>query len=147
VDVHRDHVAVARVVAQLVRDDQSVRVYEVSVPLTPVLVNCVADISSVARRKADALSAFASQRGALAPILRLRAYRRVLYGSADSEVFWAMSAAAYRAIMRCHLDEVNRFRPMTLRPADDVAAFTRGLRARRRLWAAALVASSGALRP
>ncbi len=135
VDFHPEHVGVARVVASLVRPGQRVRVYEVGVPLTPVLVNLVADIQAVATLKACALAEFRTQRDAVRPLHRMARYRARLYNAPAVEVFWEMTAEAFANAMvfgdwrgrRCP------FRGISPRPLADPLAALVGLRARARL--------------
>jgi hypothetical protein len=135
VDFHPEHVGVARVVASLVCPGQRVRVYEVGVPLTPVLVNLVADIEAVARLKASALVEFSTQRDAVKPLLRMARYRARVYNMPAVEVFWEMTAEEFARAMvvgdwrgrRCP------FRGISPRPLADPLAAVIGLRARARL--------------
>ncbi|MFN2468028.1 MAG: PIG-L deacetylase family protein [Gaiellaceae bacterium] len=135
VDYHPEHVAVARVVAGLVGPGQLVRVYELGVPLTPVLVNCVADIGAVAERKARALAAFATQRESLEPVARLARYRARLYGAEAVEVFWELPGAAYARLIRAGDWRRRRtpFRGVHRHPFGDPLAALVGLRHRRAL--------------
>jgi LmbE family N-acetylglucosaminyl deacetylase len=98
VDFHPEHVAVARVLAGLVGPSQTIRGYEVGVPLTPSLVNVVADIREAAPRKTRALAAHDSQIDSLRPLLRLAGYRARFYDLPAAEVFWEMRGDVYRAI-------------------------------------------------
>jgi LmbE family N-acetylglucosaminyl deacetylase len=98
VDYHPEHVAVARLVGDLVRPDQLVRAYELGVPLTPVLADCVADVGSVAPLTAQARSAFRTQRLTVAPYARLARYRARLYGVAAAEVFWQLPGGVYARV-------------------------------------------------
>jgi LmbE family N-acetylglucosaminyl deacetylase len=99
VDYHPEHVAVARLLGDLVRPDQLVRAYELGVPLTPVLADCVADISAVAPLAAQALAAFRTQALTVAPFARLARYRARLYGLAAAEVFWQLRGDVYARVM------------------------------------------------
>lgn len=135
VDFHPEHLRVARHLAEMVRQAQTVRVYELSVPLTPLLANVVADIASVAAQKRQALACFATQEAALAAPERLARYRGVLYGVAHAEVFWEMPAYAYKRVMRYGAWgwQETPFRGLRSRPFGDPLAFLTGRRARRRL--------------
>jgi LmbE family N-acetylglucosaminyl deacetylase len=135
VDFHPEHVGVARVVASLVRPGQRVRVYEVGVPLTPVLVNLVADIQAVARLKACALVEFSSQRDAVRPLLRMARYRASVYNMPAVEVFWEMTAEEFAHAMLVGDWRGRRcpFRGIGPRPLADPLAAVIGLRARARL--------------
>ncbi len=137
VDYHPDHCALARLLAEMVQPEQRLRVYETAVPLTPLLVNVVVNISCTFETKHRALRCFATQRGAIAPLLRLERYRAALYGTAACEPFWELSGAAYRRVM----GETFPFRALRPRPFTDLLAWLVGSGARRRLRAAALGAS------
>jgi LmbE family N-acetylglucosaminyl deacetylase len=134
VDFHPEHRRVARLVASLVQPSQQVRVYEIGVPLTPLLVNLIADIQTVHLRKARALAHFASQSGALEPIERLARYRRSLYGLDRSEVFWELPAEAYARVTRLATRvDTSTFWGIRRRPVTDPLAFLVGTRARKEL--------------
>jgi hypothetical protein len=135
VDFHPEHLRVARNLAGMLRPSQTVRVYELGVPLTPILANVVADIHSVKAAKNGALACFASQQAALAPLARLARYRRAQYGVAHAEVFWEMPAQAYQDIMGYGAWSWKDapFRGIRPRPFSDPLAFLRGRRTRRRL--------------
>lgn len=135
VDFHPDHLRVARLLAEMLQSTQIVRVYELSVPLTPLLTNLMADISPVAAQKRQALAYFTSQQAALYPLARLARYRAALYGVADAELFWEMPAGAYKRVMRYGTWgwEDSPFRGVRPRPFTDPLAFLAGRRARRRL--------------
>jgi len=100
VDYHPEHVAVARMLGDLTRQDQLVRVYELGVPLTPVLADCVADVRAVAALTAQARAAFRTQRVTVAPFERLARYRASLYGLEAAEVFWQLAGDVYGDVMR-----------------------------------------------
>lgn len=135
VDFHPEHLRVARNLAGMLSPSQRVRVYELGVPLTPILANVVADIHSVKAAKNNALACFASQQAALTPLARLARYRRALYGIAHSEVFWEMPAQSYQDIMDygAWSWEDAPFRGIRPRPFSDPLAFLRGRRTRHRL--------------
>lgn len=139
VDFHPEHVRVAHLVAKLVRPDQTVRVCELGVPLTPLLVNVVADIREVAALKARALRAFVTQVGAVAPPQRLARYQARLYGRPAVEVFWELPAPAYARVMAAggwHRG-ASPFFGVRERPVSDPLSMLVGLRARAALRAVA----------
>lgn len=135
VDFHPDHLDVARTVADSVREGQIVRVYEVGVPLTPLLVNRVVDIRLVVQRKAAALACFDTQVRNLEPLARLARYRKALYGLDPIEVFWELSPSAYRKVIRENswTWEESPFRGIRSTPFSDPLAFLVGRRTRLRL--------------
>lgn len=135
VDFHPDHLWVAQSVAAVVRTGQRVRSVELGVPLTPILVNCVADVEPVAREKAKAIRCYASQAGATRGVKRLQRYNQQLYGPRASEVFWELSAAAYRAAMQsCNWGwEESPFRGIRQRAFTDPLSYLVGGRTRAHL--------------
>lgn len=134
VDYHPEHVRVARVVAGMLRPGQLVRVYELGVPLTPVLVNRIADIQEVEATKTRALAAFESQRGSLEPLSRLARYRARLYGGGAVEAFWELDASDYaRAIEAGNWTRATSpYRGIDGRPILDPLSAIVGLRSR--MW-------------
>ena len=74
VDYHPEHIAVARVVAEIVDAGQTVRAYQVSVPLTTRLANLVADIGELESAKRQALECFDTQADTLATAGRIGRY-------------------------------------------------------------------------
>jgi LmbE family N-acetylglucosaminyl deacetylase len=140
VDFHPEHVGVAQVVAGLVQHGQTVRVYEVGVPLTPVLANLTADISAVAAVKYRSLTAFATQSATVDQLCRLARYEARLYGLPAVELFWELSAETFARVMdfgdwRGH---PCPFRGIGPRPVSDPLSALVGLRARMRLRALCL---------
>jgi LmbE family N-acetylglucosaminyl deacetylase len=143
VDYHPEHVRVAQLVADLVRPGQTVRVYELGVPLTPLLVNLVADIREVAMLKDRALAAFVTQVAALTPPERLGRYRAGFYGLPAVEVFWELPAEAYAQVLaaRDWRRGACPFRGIRERPLSDPLSVFVGLRARAALRRAAELSS------
>jgi LmbE family N-acetylglucosaminyl deacetylase len=141
VDFHPDHLRLAALLGEMVRPRQRVRVYELGVPLTPVLANQVADVSGVRELKERALACFASQQGAFGPLRRLAHYRAAGYRRAAVELFWDLPGDAYRRLI-AFSDwgwQTTPFRGVYPRPFSDPLAFLQGWRMRRRLLAAAQV--------
>jgi LmbE family N-acetylglucosaminyl deacetylase len=142
VDFHPEHHRVAHGLAQLlsgeggILSNATVRIYQVQVPLTPVLTNLVTDCSSVSFDAATALGVYVSQSANLSRALRLRQYTAQFYGlSRQGEEFWQMPAAHY---CRLHDDEPEHwthacFRGIRYSPFSDPLAYISGLRARYRL--------------
>jgi LmbE family N-acetylglucosaminyl deacetylase len=119
VDFHPEHRRVARVIAgsrALAATAAAVRVYQIQVPLTGVLVNLVAPVEHVlahARRVADC---YLTQLESLRAPFRLKRYAGVVHGAgAAAEEFWELSARAYAEL---HARE----------PSPEALAGLRGLR-------------------
>ena len=128
VDFHPDHLRVATVLSGLVVEKQPVRVYELGVPLTPILANRVANTQPVRAQRERALAAFVTQQEALRPGRRAARYRAALYGGSDVEVFWELPGRAYRAIMK-RGDwnwQTTPFRGIRSRPLTDLLSFVYG---------------------
>ena len=140
VDFHPDHVRVARCLAQALADvsprDLTVRVYQIQVPLTPLLVNLIAPMHTVARDLLAAAQCYASQWGSVERCLRMKRYGASLYHVAGpAEEFWQLDPDAYR---RLHTTPTatgadGTFRGVRARPFTDPLSYLRGLRARRHL--------------
>jgi len=133
VDFHPEHVAVARLLAGLLQPGQTVRGYQVGVPLTPVLVNVVADIGQVRTRKLHALEALRTQTESIQPLQRLARYQARLYRLAAAEVFWEMRAEVYATTTRAgdwRRRSVCPYRGIRPWPGSDPLAALVGLRAR-----------------
>ena len=137
IDFHPEHLRVAHALAQALDGAQCVlRVYPVQVPLTPVLANCVADVTCVSDECARAFETYTSQRASIMRCWRMRCYAARLYGCASlAEEFWQMSARAYQCL---HQDEPQRwrtqpFRALRAHALGDPLAYMSGQRERRRL--------------
>jgi LmbE family N-acetylglucosaminyl deacetylase len=140
VDYHPEHAAVAGVAAGLVTNEQLVRVYEVGVPLTPTLANCVADISEVAGLKARALAAYETQRAAAVACVRMQRYRARMYGLDATEIFWQLPGDAYARVTALGdwRGGESPFRGIRERPFTDPLSALVGLRRRHELARAAM---------
>ncbi len=148
VDFHPEHYQVARVTAQVMsrpgREKTVVRVYQVQVPLTRVLVNVVAPIATVVPELLRACARYVSQEGSLRGSLRMKVYAARAHGLAGmAEEFWEMSGAAYAALHAAEPPHslVDTFRGLRRLALTDPLAFLRGRKERRRLLR--LAASAG----
>jgi LmbE family N-acetylglucosaminyl deacetylase len=140
VDFHPEHVRVARCLARAMTGlgsrDLTVRVYQLHVPLTPVLANGVAPVQAVADELAAAMRCYRTQFGSIERCWRMKRYGAVLYGLPGlAEEFWEMPAGAYD-----HLHQVftgaaadGMFRGVRSWPFTDPLSYLRGLGARRGL--------------
>jgi len=142
VDFHPEHVRVARCLAQALADvrarDLTVRVYQIQVPLTALLVNLIAPLHAVVQELLAAMQCYASQWGSVERCLRMKRYCASFYACAGlAEEFWQLDADGYR---RVHAGSAGAgangaFRGMRARPFTDPLSYLRGLRARRHLRA------------
>ena len=121
IDFHPEHLKSARVIAGLVRPEQTVRIMELGVPLTAQLVNRIADTGTVQALKQAVLSEFTSQQGAIFALERIARYRAAYYRRAAVEVFWEINGAAFTRMMqqyyqdkdgKLRLDYLDHYRAM-----------------------------------
>ena len=139
VDYHPEHRRVAAGVAAALTAwadgvCQAVRVYEVSVPLTPILVNRLADIGPTYAAKWHALQAYRSQRATFGSLPRHTRYLRALYRvPGPVEAFWELAPAAFVARMAQGAADPYPYRGLRLRPFSDGLAWLNGLKARKQL--------------
>ena len=145
VDFHPEHHAIAHGLAQALAacypgdDGPRIRIFQIQVPLSAVLVNRVVDISSVASAHDSALDAHASQRGSIVPCLRVKRYAARAHRLAGlAEVFWEMTTNDYFELHRGESPDrwLDRFRGIRHLAVSDPAAYLVGRTARRRLIAA-----------
>jgi LmbE family N-acetylglucosaminyl deacetylase len=147
-DFHPEHHRVAHALALAsasLRHAARVRVYQVQVPLTAALVNCVVSIASQTDGHAAALRAHATQYGSIARCTRMKRYAACRHGlDGLAEEFWEMSGAAYRALHAGPPERWTRgaFRGMRYAAAGDPLSYLAGRRARRGLRRAAAEAGS-----
>jgi len=138
IDFHPEHVRVAhclaRAIAGLGVRDLTVRVYQLQVPLTPVLVNRVALVRSVADELRATMRCYRTQLGSIERTWRMKRYGGALYGlSGLAEEFWEMDGDAYDRLHQTLAGEPTGFRGVRARPFTDPLSYLQGLGARRRL--------------
>jgi LmbE family N-acetylglucosaminyl deacetylase len=138
VDFHPEHTRVARCLAQAFFDtalDQvTVRVYQMQVPLTPLLVNLVAPMNSVAPELNAAMRCYRTQLGSIERCVRMKRYGGALYDSTGLvEEFWQLDPHAYQRLHAAKPGADEAFRGVRARPFSDPLSYLRGLGARRRL--------------
>ena len=130
IDFHPEHYAVARVLAErrALTAVRAVRIYQIQVPLTRVLVNLRAPIAPVRDAARRASAAYGSQETSLRGPWRLKTY-------AAAEEFWELSPQAYGKL---HAEPPPRslldtFRGLRRLAVTDPLAFVVGRGERRRL--------------
>lgn len=138
VDFHPEHVRVAAALGQVLAGEPGntarVRVYEIQVPLTPVLANLVAPLGLIGAELGDIVRCYPTQVGSIARCLRMKGYAAALHGERGLvEVFWELDAAAYAQVVSEPGRVPTPFRGVRLRPFTDPLAYLRGLDARRAL--------------
>jgi LmbE family N-acetylglucosaminyl deacetylase len=154
-DYHPEHLRVCMALADALELEQShevaaIRMYEVQVPLGPVLVNMAVDIGPMEGRKQGALAAYKSQAAGINWAQRKERYLRALYGTrAPIEVFWEVTPSQFHRLAAQSLSAVGRpsFRGLRHRPFTDGLAWVVGWRERRRLKTIALEPASGDGKP
>jgi LmbE family N-acetylglucosaminyl deacetylase len=138
VDFHPEHIRVAQCLSQAIGgaglDAPLVRVYQVQVPLTPLLVNLVAPIDAVADRLGGVVECYETQTGSIARCLRMKRYGAAFYpiGARLVEEFWQLEPRAYQAVQAAAALD-HGFRGLRARPSSDPLSYLSGLPARRRL--------------
>jgi len=144
IDFHPEHYRVARCLAAVLQARRAaavpanpiLRVYQVQVPLTPVLTNLVAATASVEAGSLAALQVYVTQAGSLLRCLRMKRYAARWYGIAgQAEEFWELTAAQYGALhgQPPTRSLVRTFRSLRSFALTDPLAYGRGLLERRRL--------------
>ncbi|HUL01633.1 MAG TPA: PIG-L family deacetylase [Gemmatimonadales bacterium] len=130
VDFHPEHYAVARVLAErrALSAVRAIRIYQVQVPLTRVLVNLTAPIARVRDAARRASAVYRSQETSLRGPWRLKTY-------AAGEEFWEVTPSAYT---RLHAESpprplVHTFRGLRRLAVTDPLAYAVGRAERRRL--------------
>jgi LmbE family N-acetylglucosaminyl deacetylase len=132
IDFHPEHRRVAVELARSGLQDVEFRMYEVQVPLTPLLANSyVTGDRSAHRLKRAALANYRSQRPSFLWLARREIYNSIVYGTSRTiEVFASVTPQAYAAIITTTAG--NTFHGMRPRPLTDPLAWIVGLRARHR---------------
>jgi LmbE family N-acetylglucosaminyl deacetylase len=150
VDFHPEHLSVAHALARALELRPAgrvrVRVYQVQVPLTRLLTNVVADVSTVAAESTTALRAYESQAGTVDGVQRCRRYAALAHGvRGPVEEFWEVTAEQYAELHRGRCDEwLGKFRGVRRFAWTDPLAYWLGNGERRRLQlAAARLATQG----
>lgn len=142
IDFHPEHLKVAHALALALdaaapgrSGDLTIRIYPVQVPLTPRLVNLIADVSGVMPRCRAVLAAYASQAASMECCYRQRRYGALLYRMpGEIEEFWQLPAERY---VQLHREPPSawpsEFRGLRSFPLTDPLAYLVGSDARRRL--------------
>ena len=140
IDFHPEHhkvaYALAKSLQRVVREPTDIRIYQVHVPLTPVLANLVSPIGEVWNQSVQALRVYETQWGSIARVVRMRRYEGHFYGlQGPVEVFWELPPEAY-----CHVHfnppfpwPAATFRGVRSRPFSDPLAYLQGVSARREI--------------
>lgn len=146
IDFHPEHFKVAHALALALAaisaprtNDIRIRVYQVQVPLNPLMSNVVTDVSAVLSDYEAVLRAYESQAGSIRSAYRQRRYSASLHRIAgQAEEFWELSAQRYAAV---HAESPARwpdvFRGLRDFPLSDPLAYLAGMNERRRIRAMA----------
>jgi LmbE family N-acetylglucosaminyl deacetylase len=142
IDFHPEHLKVAHALALALEGtvarrpgEVRIRIYPVSVPLTPRLVNLIADVSDAIPRCRAVLAAYASQAASIECTYRQRRYGALLHRmSGEIEEFWELPAERY---VQLHREPPSGwppvFRGLRSFPLTDPLAYLVGSSARRQL--------------
>ncbi|HST04805.1 MAG TPA: PIG-L deacetylase family protein [Chloroflexia bacterium] len=135
VDYHPDHIRVATCLAKALQASALagtlVRLYEVQVPLTPILANTHVSTVREKREKDYALRAYVTQWQTLAGLRRLARYQQGLYSTGGSaEIFCELTTTHFVALTQNVGLSYFGLQP---RPFTDPAAWIMGFKARRRM--------------
>lgn len=141
VDFHAEHVRVAEALALVLRRSgepsaAAIRIYQVQVPLTPVLTNLIAPLAAVRATAVAALRTYQTQLGSVLRTLRMKRYAASFYGvPALAEEFWELTAADYSDLHRAPVGGGRRsvFRGLRSFPLSDPLAYCKGFRERHSL--------------
>ena len=142
IDFHPEHFRVAHSLALALAESREprlratrVRIYQIQVPLHPLVINLVADVSRVWPQCGAVLRAYASQAASLAWCNRQRRYSSLRHGTAGhAEVFWELSAQRYADLHRESPEHWSTaFRGLRNLPLTDPLAYLAGTREQRRI--------------
>ncbi|HXQ29594.1 MAG TPA: PIG-L family deacetylase [Gemmatimonadales bacterium] len=135
IDFHPEHIRVAAVLGRLLASwdrELTVRVYEIQVPLTPVLANLVTPLGAVGAELRELVACYPTQVGSLTRCLRMKRYAAALHRERGLvEVFWELSPQAYARAVEGPPGAT--FRGVRQRPFTDPLAYLQGRQARRAL--------------
>jgi LmbE family N-acetylglucosaminyl deacetylase len=139
IDFHPEHFKVAHTLALVLADADDwqgrVRVYQIQVPLTPLLCNVVADVSALIPQCEAVLRAYTSQAGSVRCAYRQRRYSAQMHGMAEqAEVFWEMTGKRFIELHGAAPTQwPNAFRGLRSRSFSDPLAYLVGRKERWRL--------------
>ena len=119
------------------QERRPIRVYQVQVPLTTVLVNLIVDTSDVAKESVSVLDAYTTQMGSTCRALRKWRYGACFYGAEKhQEEFWEIAVDQYCMLHRLSPEAwptEETFRVIEFRSYSDPLAYLKGLTQRRQL--------------
>jgi LmbE family N-acetylglucosaminyl deacetylase len=142
IDFHPEHLRVAHALALALAHNQStrdmrVRIYQIQVPLNPLLTNLVADVSAVKLASEAALRAYVSQAGSIQSAYRQRRYAAAWHGiRGRAEEFHELPVQRYVALHRQPPAQWPQlFRGLRYFPLSDPLAYLAGMTERRKIHA------------
>lgn len=139
VDFHPEHHKVAYTLAnqfiQSIDDLISVRIYQIHVPLTPILVNLISPIATVLAQNRVAIEAYVTQQESVAKGLRMQHYAARYYAESERvESFWDITPQTYSLLFNQPLPwPTNIYRGLYPRSFTDPLVFCCGATVRRHL--------------
>jgi LmbE family N-acetylglucosaminyl deacetylase len=142
IDFHPEHLRVAHALALALdgsdaAHDMCVRIYQIQVPLNPLLINLVADVSPVKSASEAALRAYVSQAGSVQCAYRQRRYAAAWHGIAGrAEEFHELPVQRYVALHRQSPAQWPQvFRGLRYFPLSDPLAYLAGITERQKIHA------------
>jgi LmbE family N-acetylglucosaminyl deacetylase len=135
IDDQPEHRRIAQLLSTLLLETKlrpEIRMYAVQVPLTPLLINLVHDVSDLVEPIAAVFSSYATQQESISRTFRLRRYAARFYGASTQvegqiEGFSALSTELYASL---HRRPRSKFRPLWIRAWRDPLSVIVGVRER-----------------
>jgi N-acetylglucosamine malate deacetylase 1 len=144
IDFHPEHFQVAHALALALDSSRNpstrstrIRIYQIQVPLNPLITNLVADVSAVRTASDAALRAYVSQSGSIQGAYRQRRYGASWHGIAgQAEEFCELTVERYVALHSQPPAMWPRvFRGLRYFPLSDPLAYLAGMTERRKIHA------------
>ncbi len=135
IDFHPIHIQTSQIMAAIIASnshwDICIRMYQIQVPLTAVLVNRIVQVGDLEEQLRQAVAAHASQRLSLGSMWRQRKYAAARYRRQGLlELFWELDAGRYLQLHRQEL--AFNVRSLRFRPWFDPIAYLIGRNQRKR---------------
>jgi LmbE family N-acetylglucosaminyl deacetylase len=131
IDYQSEHCRLARLLGSILFESgltPEIRIYAVQVPLTPLLINLVHDVSDLDEAIRSVLACYPTQSESVSRSFRLRRYAARFYGAAAQvEGFCSLPAGLYASL---HRRPQATFRALYLRAWSDPLALMVGARER-----------------
>jgi LmbE family N-acetylglucosaminyl deacetylase len=147
VDFHPEHQNVARALAEFLAKSglaPAVRIVQIHVPITSILVNLVASGEGLSERARQARAAYRTQALSIDRTYRMRRYAGGFHREGrEVEEYWQMPAAAYARLHSSGSETSHsKFQGLRYRPLSDPLRYLAGRAERKRLLAVAAIDAS-----